>query len=364
MALWFFPLVCFYSFKNFISKRMQLAAILILVLAWLVGISWSDLRVHLLLPQDVQTLASRMSSEGSSSVRKIYWLSALDAMTKSPVAGYGFLQMGMVQWTTALNYPSTGTFFNSAHMLPMDLAIWFGVPVAGLLFVALCRNIWLALKRCCNDAMFYVVAVIGVIFTHAMLEAPHLYMYFLLPAGVFLGIAGGTGVRHGAVGRVADRYANWLSVLEKIIILFSIAIGFFIAMDYFDLEKKWERLRFVEANFIVENSTDDSREELFLTNLQALYEALSSSQQFTSSAIKLNELRNVAIRYPLAANLRRYAVALAYAGEYDEAERVMIRMRKMHSTQVCELNKAWWYGKGLLENPVLTNVRFSCNDAE
>lgn len=359
MALWYFPIVFFYAKKKVISKRMQYAAVLIPLTIWLAGMGWPELRAHLLLSQDVHTLESRVSSEGSNGIRKIYINSMLEAIAKSPLTGYGFLQVGMAQWVTALDFPSTESFFNSAHMLPLDLALWFGVPVALMLFTALCKILAGALKRCDDDAMFYVITVICAICTHAMLEAPHFYMYFLLPVGMFLGIAGGGRDVDSMLS--ATKCEQWIGLFQKVLILVFVSSGLLVAIDYLNLEQKWERLRFVEANFMVAESSGNERNAILLTNMYALHDALSSKQVPVDS-VKLNEIRNIAIRYPLAANLRRYAAALAYAAQYAEAERVIARMRRMHSTQVCELNKEWWRKKGKGEYPFLKNVNFSCND--
>lgn len=362
MGMWYFLMAFVYAKKKAISKRMQCAAGLAFVVMWFVGIGWSELRAILLLPQDAETLMLRVSSSETASIRIIYWSSMLEALMKSPITGYGFLQIGAAQWVTASNYPSTESFINSAHMLPIDLAIWFGVPVAAWLFTALCSSVLGALKRCNDDFMFYVITVICAIFTHAMLEAPHLYLYFLLPAGLFLGIL--RNDKNNVSTYVVTKCEYWRGLIEKTTIFLFLSVGLFVVYEYMSFEQRWERLRFIEAGFVVEEEAHNQRSELFLTNLHALYDALSSSEPFSASSLTLNELRNIAVRYPLTANLRRYATALAYAGQYGEASSVISRMKKMHSKKVCELNKAWWDQKGAVEYPFLKNVEFSCNELE
>ena len=53
-------------------------------------------------------------------------MSMIDAIGRSPWAGYGWGQIGVAQTATALDYPATHEFFDSSHNLLIDLALWAG----------------------------------------------------------------------------------------------------------------------------------------------------------------------------------------------------------------------------------------------
>lgn len=358
IMLWFFVFMLYKNRVEKISKKMFFRGLLALIFGAVVSIFWWYAKDYLELPQDGQSAVGRMLSGDGNSIRIVYWVSMLDAIARNPIFGYGALQIGVAQWETVLEYPSTETFFNSSHMLPLDLALWFGVPIASLLFYGVCKKIWRAVIDSNHDDVVYVILVVVAIFVHAMLEYPHQYLYFIIPFGIMLGIVGDRNSKRLSIG---EGVIDLVSLTAKSLIFVSLVIGVGIVCDYFDFEKKWERLRFLEADFVVEKSPDDQRSDIFLTNLGALYQELYLQEvMLMPDAERLLALEKLAVRYPLTANLRRYAVALALAGRYEESGKVILRLRKMHSLDICESNEKWWNIVGLKEYPALRNVKYSC----
>ena len=243
-------------------------------------------------------------------------------------------------------------------MLPLDLALWFGVPIAILLFYGVCKKIWYAVINSADDGAIYAVLVLSAIFIHAMLEYPHQYFYFIIPFGIMLGIVGGENFKW----RLFDeKFGESINLTAKSLIVGSLVIGVWIVWEYFDFEQKWERLRFAEANIVVERSPEDQRSDVFLTNLGALYQELYLEEKISMPDLeRMLALEKLAVRYPLTINLRRYAVALALAGRFEESEKVISRLRKMHSHDICESNRKWWNEDGGREYSALRYVKYSC----
>lgn len=358
IILCFFVFLLYKNHAGKLSRKMLLCGLLALVVGVVVGFCWRYVGAYLELPQDRQNAVQRILSGDGNSIRIVYWTSMLDAIARNPIFGYGALQIGMAQWVTVLEYPSTETFFNSSHMLPLDLALWFGAPMAFLLFCGVCKKIWRSVINSNDDATIYVISILVAILIHAMLEYPHQYLYFIIPFGIMLGIADNGCGRWYLIG---EGFCKLINLTAKSIVVASLMVGAWIVLEYFDFERKWERLRFAEANFVVEKSPEDRRSDIFLTNLGALYQELYLQEKISMpDSEHLLTLEKLAMRYPLTINLRRYAVALALAGRYGDSEKVISRLRRMHSLDICELNEKWWNEVGVREYPALRHVTYSC----
>lgn len=114
----------------------------------------------------------------------------LYALEKSPWLGYGFGNLGPAFMAAASEHPSwyVGRLTLHSHNLFLDYLLWFGIPLGGVLIVAsiaVYYKIATQARRLKDGYFFFaMVTALGV---HAMVELPHQYLYFLAPAGLFLG---------------------------------------------------------------------------------------------------------------------------------------------------------------------------------
>ena len=140
--------------------------------------------------QSAMLLTSTWSagSRGVESQRVHMWTVLLDAISISPWTGYGWLQGGAAELAAVDGRQPAGELWLHSHNLFLDLLVWCGYPLG----LALCALVvwWFVTRslgaRSAESAIgILLIAILGL---HAMLELPHHYAYFLIPAGLWAGI--------------------------------------------------------------------------------------------------------------------------------------------------------------------------------
>lgn len=109
------------------------------------------------------------------------------AILEKPFFGYGIGGMSTafidgIQLKTHL-----GTYFGNSHNIIIDFFVWFGIPLGALLLFLLVRFYFQALKKVNSPNTLILFLIITTAITHAMLEYPLNYPYFLIPFALFSG---------------------------------------------------------------------------------------------------------------------------------------------------------------------------------
>ncbi len=150
--------------------------------------------IQLLLPllpatSDALMPAQRLvDGAGGSSVRLEFWRMAWDIFTRHPLLGVGFYQFNWESFLLAdTNRIPLGSV-SHAHNLFMQLLAETGL--VGTLPVVAGFAYWLyrAWKAPLTPERWWMLALLGVLFIHSMLEFPLWYAYFLGIAAVLLGM--------------------------------------------------------------------------------------------------------------------------------------------------------------------------------
>ena len=119
-------------------------------------------------------------------LRRYAWLAMGDAILKRPLAGWGWLQNASAQLAVAMNHPPLRYEFNYSHNLILDLLLWCGLPIGGILVALLAlwgiKHLFVS-ERNVN----FMMAMLMGIAVHCLLEYPFAYAYFLIPAGLIAG---------------------------------------------------------------------------------------------------------------------------------------------------------------------------------
>jgi len=104
-----------------------------------------------------------------------------------PLSGYGFGQAQIAQMQAAdFGYALPGTFIWT-HNVFLDLIIWFGYPAFFIFVLAWLVSVMKMNYGLLNRQDWILVASFMVIALHAMVELPHGYLFFSLPAAVIWG---------------------------------------------------------------------------------------------------------------------------------------------------------------------------------
>lgn len=335
-----------------LSRTAWIAVVILVAASWFWRRLWSDQRVPwvvtslglyfvvcvisisflnqlflLSFPSDTVDL-TRMSGE----LRTVVWALFVDAASQHPWSGYGWNQVGLAQLSGALGYPTLGLFTHS-HNLFLDLILWCGIPVGLFISIFLMRWFWLRLHAvdCAEDAVLLLfLLVVG---NHAMLELPLHHAYFLLPAGLVMGVL---NVRLQA--RPIFVVGRWSVV---IVWLVSVALLALLIRDYSRVESSYQALRFEWAR-IKTNTRGEPPQVLLLTQWREFIRLARFEPHGDMSASELDWMRQVTSTSPSTAAFHKLAATLAMNQQPIEARLWLEKMCKMVSQPQCEVVRVAW----------------------
>lgn len=145
------------------------------------------------------------------------WNQSLHAIKEKPMFGYGWNQTSAAQYAVIENYPGK-EWFSSAHNIVLDIIIWNGVILGGLItFYFLLTYLVCLIKNIKIETVFASLMILPIL-VHSLLEYPFKYAYFLLPAGFFWGIM--ISEIELKVFKVRSIYFNLISIFGFIILSF------------------------------------------------------------------------------------------------------------------------------------------------
>ncbi len=282
----------------------------------------------LLLP-----LGRAVGEEMQPGVRLPYWRAMLDAIGREPWWGYGWQQVGAAQQRVALAHPVLGTYFDHSHNLLLDLLLWNGIPLGGL--IALLLGWWfVAHIRACRDARAaWLLAAVGGVVTHAMLEYPLDYAYFLIPVGLAMGAVEAFAPVHGRLLRVPRGVALGFALLLAVV-----SLG--VASDYVKVEANYRIQRLEMAHIGTDRVHTPVPRLRLLTQLEAFLQIAHTDPVPGMSPAQLDALRKAALRWGYPSTLGRYALALALNGEPAAAARELQVLRHIWGNRAYAWSRA------------------------
>jgi O-antigen ligase len=267
------------------------------------------------------TLTARLGEGASREGRMDVWPQLIEAALLRPWWGWGARQTSEAHNAVAHLYPNSMPF-SYGHNLWLDLVIWFGFPIAGLLIVAGAIWLWRRTGATQSPVSWYGFAIALPLLVHSMFEFPHAYAYLLVPAMLGLGAVekelGGSlpfqlGVRPAAGALLITSVLTAWSVVE-----------------YFQVEEDFRVARF-ELLRIGHTPTEYNQPKVrLLTQLGALTSAARIDPMPSMTPEQMLILKKVALHYPWTGTQYRYAMALALNGNPDEANRQLEVIRSQY----------------------------------
>lgn len=115
------------------------------------------------------------------------WNQSLHAIKENPWFGYGWNQTSAAQYAVIEKHPGK-EWFSSAHNIVLDIFIWNGVIIGGLITLYFSLTYLICLIKNVKIETVFASLMILPILVHSFLEYPFKYVYFLLPAGLFWGL--------------------------------------------------------------------------------------------------------------------------------------------------------------------------------
>lgn len=278
--------------------------------------------------------AEVMTSVG---LRPVLWRQLLAAVADSPWFGYGWLQIGTAQQVGAAHVSGIEQV-NYAHNIVLDGLVMLGVPLA-LMVVAACL-LWVGgrWKRLLTDdgtavAALFMLMPFGI---HSMLELPHAYSYFLVPAGALFGVV---------ASRTRSATERAWSVPRPVIALagtsFVVLLGM-LALEYTAIEEDFRVNRF-ENRRLGSTPTDyEVPHPRFLTQFEGLLHAMRLRATPGMKAEDVDILVASSHRYTWAPLQFRAALALGLNGHPAEARGNLEVIKAMFHPSIYEEGRKNW----------------------
>lgn len=252
--------------------------------------------------------ASRSTLNG----RTVVWQLIIDAILQRPLFGYGWGQTTIASLNVAIAHPHLDSTTHQAHNLFLDLMVWNGVIVGGMMIVSVvCWMTWAAMNIKTSGQVLMFVSLC-VLLLHAMSEYPLHYAYFLLPAGLMVGVL---SIQLNA--RVVFRTGK-----KTVVALFLAATCMLVVTvkDYSAIETGFRDLRLEKAG-VKTQQIGAPPDVWVLTNLRAALVMGRWKPTSSMTAEELNTMHNIALTYPSVNNIYTLAVAYELNGQRENASR-------------------------------------------
>ncbi len=328
------------------SRRMSLVAtgLYLGYLAFTPLLRW--LYALLLLGQEGVQL--RLQQSGESRLQA--WQLFVGALFERPVFGYGWTEVTAAQLTVAEKFPSLESIFSHSHNLFLDLLLWSGIPVGLTLIGTLVVWFWnrATLVRQPQEAVLLMLLFsLGV---HALLEFPVEYAYFLVPAGLIMGIL---NVRLKA--RVIFMTSRW--PLVGLLLAGVLALGVTLR-DYARVDESYGLLRLEQSLIGAGRSPLGGPPDVWLlTHLRDWIKLARTKPAKNMSPQALQELENAASAYPSLSSAYVLAKALALNGQPDKARSWLAKICKFTDSRDCRVAQRSWEREAF-DDPRTLAIRF------
>ena len=328
-ALWF-------ASRGRIGTRLRLGEVAVAIAVGLLlhfGLPWIEDRLYLSVAE--------VRSTFEVGPREAIWRHFVAAIAAHPWFGYGFGQGVMALSEVATQVaPSRNTIY--AHNVVLDLATWYGVPVALGLCVVFAAWMLGWLRRSGNAALdmqrHLVFAAWLALVVQSLLEFPFAYAYFLLPAALLAGAISPLPEGVDERGSPGVRAARWVIVLAA----GAFALLATLAWEYLQLEDDFRAARFERYGFV------DRPDHTALTNPIVLDQlaALNASSRFAlrpgMPPEQVEQLHVLARRFHLLPTRMDYAKALWLNGRMAEAENELQIIRGVyHPAKFAQIEREW-----------------------
>ena len=305
-----------------------------------------------LLGLDLQIRSASLGG-GSTELRLKAYRLFLDAAWQHPWWGYGWNRLAVAQLSVAQDYPTLTSFFIHSHNLFLDLILWCGIPIGGLVSVAFSAWLLRGLRRVANAQDAILVLFLVVVGLHAMVELPLHHAYLLLPTGLVIGMLNER--QHNLVVCSSNRWVV-LTLLLGTAVLFGA-----IMRDYFNVDESFRTFR-LEVARIGRLPPGKPPDVWLLNDMREFILHARKDVEPSVSAADAEKLRDVALSFPTPSNLFNFAKALAYLHKPEEAKAWIQKIQKVQPQEFDQSLRAAWESQARTQ-PAIAAVKWPPLDA-
>ena len=309
--------------------RWGLLALALCALWWL-AMPWLSDALH--LPTRARDVGVEITG---SDARLAVWRGFFDAALQRPWVGWGWLQSGAAQEQFAACHPGIGVFFSYPHLLPLDLAVWLGFPLALVLCALLAWWLWPHLRaRGAATGGYWTAAVLGFL-VHAMLEYPQAYLYFLLPIGLMMGVI---DARHPVHRTLRLPLAALRALWAALALLAALTLW-----DVVRASNAYTDIRFENARIGLQRQKVEIPRLLLLDHLEGFLHLSAVDLSRPPTDAQLASIHQTAQRFPFILSLLRQAWLLQAAGQGAESARVQQLYCDIYGAKHCSQGARQWH---------------------
>jgi Virulence factor membrane-bound polymerase, C-terminal/O-Antigen ligase/Protein glycosylation ligase len=259
----------------------------------------------------------------------------LKSVGHSPWVGFGWNQVILAQEAVAFEQDAGQRPLHNAHSTPLDLVLMMGLPLGIALLIAIAWWLWRRLHTIDDGPRWSLGFAVIAVVVHTITEFPLDYTYFLLPFGLLVGTLGAL-----TPGTLAWRAPRWSHAL---VLLASIAMTGWIAVEYRQVEDSFRQLRFVNAGIGLEKVPDAPPPQVVLLDGPREYHRFVFTPALAGmSDSQLDWMRKVALRVAYPPVLLRLALADGLNGRAEESARVLRAICHMHPPKRCDEARESW----------------------
>ena len=304
--------------RRVFSARLQTWQIIIWAAAFYAATALLPLVSEALL------LSSTRAGGGAYSDRLGIWTQVGHAILQAPWFGYGWNQTAAAQIAVAGVYPGELTY-TYAHNVVLDLLLWNGLPL-GILITLAC-GYWFVTRmlRARSVEAVYAMAALLPFAMHSMVEFPFAYAYFLITAGLLIGIVEASTAHKPPI----TVSARWLWPVLAV----WAGVGSVIAFEYFQIEEDFRIVRFENLRIGTTPSSYQVPEIRVLTHMGAMLAASRTTPEPGMKPEQIELLRQAARRFAYGAITYRYATALGLNGDAEGASREMALIKGLYGSR-------------------------------
>lgn len=318
------------------------AILMALIIVAALAVAWEPLSRQLLLTT-AQPLGDRMAPGPRTAI----WMQAFEASLRRPWLGYGWNQAASAQLAVAADFAALGRPWDSAHNVVLDLALAMGWPLTLLWVVGSSVWLWQKVRHARDANDLAAVGGIAALLTHALLEYPLEYAYFLAPLAL---LVGATGSKPPGAARTLPRS---LATAMGACLLAALA---WTGIEYLQVEQAHRNIRMSLMNFATANPVRGEPADVTLLDAPvALQRLMLSRATADMPAAALRQMREAAHRYPMPPALMRLALAQGLNGQLGEAQLTLRRLCAVHPPARCVEGRDSWLALQQ-QYPVLATV--------
>ncbi|MCW5661002.1 MAG: O-antigen ligase C-terminal domain-containing protein [Burkholderiaceae bacterium] len=296
-------------------------------------------------------LEERVAAAG----RLTIWQIMCDAIGRAPWFGYGWNQVMLAQQAAALDNPTQGEMFENSHNFVLDVFAWVGIPLGLVIVLGIAAWLVKAIRACRDGSTWAVLAAIGAVWAHAMLEFPVDYLYFVVPLGLMMGtIDAQRSQPQGQSNPSLRASASAMGALTAVLTGFL----FWTGVEYMQVEDSVRQQRFVMARIGTDKVKSVPPPNVLLIDVPREYHRFWSTPVTAGmDTATLDWMRSVTRRTAAPPAMLRYALAAGLNGRADESARTLALICKMHQPVRCKEGQDSWRA-AQQQHPQLKSISF------